>query len=374
MSSSQLPLSRAFERYLRTVSSKKKGHNQEIFRARVICASALGEKPMAKITGRDIAAYRDSRLATVSKQTKRLITNSTVLSELALLSDLFEIARTEWHAVRGNPTKDIRKPKPNPPRTRRLRGSEERRTLRACLAHKNPALYSIVVLAIETAMRQGEILGLTWENIDIRSGVASLPHTKNGSPRDVPLSIRARDALTRLGIRSEGRVFSSSADSVKGAWRSILTSLRVKTLRFHDLRHEATSRLFERGLDVMEVATITGHKDLKMLRRYTHLSAKLLVAKLDGKRADGRMLQRIMNVFQPYPAFIEDHADGIRLKFTDFEDLHCTAADFEEAIEKSKNVLLRRQMQMLKDRSPLPMASDPIMFDDHSKIVIIDPV
>lgn len=372
--SAPLLVNQAFERYLRTVSAKKKGYTQECFRARVICASTLGTKPIAKITGRDIAEYRDTRLGTVSKQTKRLITNSTVLSELALLSDLFEIARTEWHAVKRNPVKDIRKPKPNPARNRRLRGSEERRILRACHAHKNPALYSIVVLAIETAMRQGEILGLTWENIDIRSSVAHLPETKNGSPRDVPLTIRAKDALTRLGLRSDGDVFSITSDAIKGAWRSILSELRIKSLRFHDLRHEATSRLFERGLDVMEVATITGHKDLKMLRRYTHLSAKSLAAKLNGNKADGRMLQRIMNVFQPYPAFIEEHENCIRIKFTDFEDLHCTATDFDEAIERSKDALLRRQLQMLKDRAPLPMASEMIMFEEHSKIVIIDPV
>lgn len=359
---------------MRTVSAKKKGHTQECFRSKVICASALGAMPIAKITGRDIAEYRDTRLSTVSRQTKRLISNSTVLSELALLSDLFEIARTEWHAVKSNPVRDIRKPKPNPPRTRRLRGNEERLILRACLALKKPAIYSIVVLAIETAMRQGEILRLSWDNIDIRSGVAHLPHTKNGSPRDIPLSIRARDALTRLGIRNEGDVFVLTSDAVKSSWRAVITGLKIKELRFHDLRHEATSRLFERGLDVMEVATITGHKDLKMLRRYTHLSAKTLVAKLDGKKADGRTLQRLMNVFQPYPAFIEEHNGGVRLKFTDFDDLHCFAPDYEDAIVRAKDVLLRRQMQILRDKTLMPMASDPINFEDHSKIVIIDPV
>lgn len=113
--SASLTLDRAFEKYLRTISAKKKGHTQECFRAKVICATMPGDKSLLKFTGRDIAEYRDTRLATVSTQTKRLISNSTVLSELALLSDLFEIARTEWHAVRINPVKEIRKPKPNPP-------------------------------------------------------------------------------------------------------------------------------------------------------------------------------------------------------------------------------------------------------------------
>lgn len=367
-------LKRALSRYLSTVSSKKKGHTQEVFRARVLSASFIAEKPLNKITGRDIAGYRDTRLETVSPRTGRQITNSTVLSELALLSDLFEIARTEWHAVRRNPVKDIRKPKPNPARTRRLYGSEERRILRECLKHKNRLLYSIVVLAIETAMRQGEILGLRWENIDIRSGVAHLPDTKNGSSRDVPLSLRARDALTRLGIQSQGKVFEWSADGLKCAWAAMKVYLKIKYLRFHDLRHEATSRLFERGLDVMEVATITGHRDLKMLRRYTHLSAKSLVAKLDGKRADGRTIDRIMSVFQPYPALIEEQPDCIRLRFMDFEDLHCHAPDLEDALCRSKDVLLRRQMQHLKQRTPLPRASDPIELGDDTMVVMVDPV
>ena len=149
-------------------------------------------------------------------------------------------------------------------------------------------------------MRQGELLKLEWEHINLRNRIAHLPETKNGSKRDVPLSIKARDALIRLGVKSKGRVFSYTSNGFKSAWRIMMIRLGIQDLHFHDLRHEACSRLFELGtLDVMEIAAISGHKSLAMLKRYTHLKASRLVKKLEGNKHRGQ--QVVINHLVPYP-------------------------------------------------------------------------
>ncbi|MCH8112115.1 MAG: site-specific integrase [Proteobacteria bacterium] len=123
-------------------------------------------------------------------------------------------------------------------------------------------------------------MSLQWSNINFAASVARLANTKNGTPRDVPLSSRAAATLTSLPRSLDGRVFPLATETVKDSFRRIADSAELQDLRFHDLRHEATSRFFEKGLDTMEVAAITGHKTLTMLRRYTHLRAADLARKL----------------------------------------------------------------------------------------------
>ncbi|WP_140429489.1 site-specific integrase, partial [Salmonella enterica] len=138
------------------------------------------------------------------------------------------------------------------------------------------------LLVLETAMRQGEILSLRWEHIDLRHGVAHLPETKNGHSRDVPLSRMARNCLQMLPMSLNGSVFRYTSSGLRSAWRTALQVLHIDNLHFHDLRHEAISRFFELGnLNVMEVAAISGHRSKNMLKRYTHLRAWQLVSKLD---------------------------------------------------------------------------------------------
>jgi integrase len=135
---------------------------------------------------------------------------------------------------------------------------------------------------IETAMRRGEIAALRWEEINLKKCTAHLPKTKTEVPRTVPLSKAAIAALKELPQRLDGKVFTLQAESMSQAFERACEPHRanVKGLRFHDLRHEATSRLFEKGLNVMEVAAITGHKTLDMLKRYTHLRAEDLAKRL----------------------------------------------------------------------------------------------
>ena len=204
-----------------------------------------------------------------------------------ILSHLFEVARKEWGIHVRNPVRDIQVPSASEMRGRRLQAGErghdgeETRLLAACREARNPYLLPIVRLALETAMRQGELISLRWEHVDLNRRTVYLPDTKNGESRTVPLSMTAVGILRSLPRSIHGRVFPGlTTEAVKRAYARAVRRAGIKDLRFHDLRHEATSRLFEKGLNIMEVASITGHKDLRMLRRYTHLKAEDLARKL----------------------------------------------------------------------------------------------
>lgn len=140
-----------------------------------------------------------------------------------------------------------------------------------------------VRFALETAMRMGEILALEWRHLDLASRVATLPDTKTGVARQVPLSTAAVAAISCLPRHiKDGHIFWTwqRADSLENVWRRTVKAAGIDDLHFHDLRHEAVSRLFELGLNPMEVASISGHKTLQMLKRYTHLRAAELARKL----------------------------------------------------------------------------------------------
>ncbi len=351
----KITLSAALTKYYDTVSVHKRGHQQEFWRISVIKRHPLTQKMMDEVTTVDIATYRDERLSQVNPRTGKPISGNTVRLELALLSALYNLAKVEWGTCRANPVEAVRKPKPSPGRDRRLTSSEERRLSRYFQA-RNAELYTIFHLALETSMRQGEMLALRWEHIDLQHGVAHLPVTKNGSPRDVPLSRRARSLLQQLPVQISGPVFNYKSSGFKSAWRAALQSLKIENLHFHDLRHEAISRLFELGtLNVMEVAAISGHKSLNMLKRYTHLRAYQLVSKLDVRR---RQSQKIATYFVPYPAELEDTDDGFRVHLHDFEGLSVSAHTREAAMDAASVVLLRRLATAAQHGERVPRPGD----------------
>lgn len=271
-------LHEAIERYIREATRAKRGARQEERRLRAWQRHPIAQKTLTRLRGADFATYRDERLAKVGPNTVRL--------ELAPISNLFKLARTEW-GMEGlrNPMENVRKPTPGKARERRLEGDEEARILAEC----DPVMRVAVVLAIETAMRRGELASIRREWI--RGRVVYLPKTKNGDPRAVPLSPRALEALDELPARIDGHILPA-ADLITHQFGEACERAKVEGLTFHDLRHEATSRLFERGLQLMEVAAITGHKDIRMLRRYTHLRADDLAEKLSApllaRRSSGR--------------------------------------------------------------------------------------
>ena len=268
-------------RYVEEVTPTKKGQSQERYRAAQWKKTKLAEMHLDKITGEVVAQYRDTRLKEVSANTVRL--------ELAFLSVVFEQCRKEWGLAVSNPVRQIRMPKPGKPRQRRLEAGEEDALLVACKASRAYYLHSFVVLAIETGMRSGELLAMRWEYVNLTTRTVFLPDTKNGSPRTVPLSTRALNAIHTLPRSINGRLFRSGYHSIHNAFQLAVTKAQatqpnsdtfLRGLRFHDLRHEAVTRLFEKGLNPIEVGMVSGHKTLSMLQRYTHLKAEALSAKL----------------------------------------------------------------------------------------------
>jgi integrase len=367
----------ALTRYLNTVSIQKKGYSQEKYRIEYLCRSFLADKAVREVTSVDLATYRDQRLSDINPRTCRPLSAASVRLELSLLSNFFDICRIEWGYCDDNPVKQIRKPKVPPGRERRISAREERMILRYCHAHSNRTLYSIFVLAIETAMRQGEILKLEWQHINLRTGIAHLPATKNGTKRDVPLSRRAREAILRLGVQTEGRVFKYGSEGFKSTWRLMMKRLGILDLHFHDARHEAASRLFELGtLDIMEIAAITGHKSLAMLKRYTHLSATKLVKKLEGNRNKGKLA--VLSNIVPYPAIIEEVEENDlrmhRVRFLDFDDL-ATSADTEEgALDAARDILLRTLVTAMRRNDTVPAPDQYLDSVNQHLVIMVDPL
>lgn len=263
-------LADALDRYAREVTPHKRGAQQEQARIRTWKAHALAQRPLASIRGSDLAAWRDARLKGAGPNTVRL--------ELAVLSHLFTVARTDWGMGVANPARDVRLPAMPPAPERRI-SPEEELALWELLPSPTREAFTV---ALETAMRRGELAGLSWDRVDLERRVVRLPRTKNGHPREVPLSPRAAAVLEGMDP-GEGPVFGPEAKVAEDFSRDVGDAARALGLHgvtFHTTRHEATSRLFERGLDLMEVAAITGHRTLAMLRRYTHLRAEDLAAKL----------------------------------------------------------------------------------------------
>lgn len=368
-----IKLKDAFEQYKNKVSILKKGYEQEKYRIEQICRSFLGEKIVRQVTSVDIATYRDQRLEEVNPRTKKKLSTSTVRLEMSLISNFYDICRIEWGYADQNPVANVRKPKSPPGRDRRLTAREERLILRHCHGHSNPELYSIVVLALETACRQGEILKLRWEHVNLRNRIAHLPETKNGTKRDIPLSIKARDALIRLGVKSKGQIFGYTSAGLKSTWRYMLNTLEIEDLHFHDLRHEAVSRLMELGtLDVMEVAAISGHKSLAMLKRYTHLKAQKLVRKLEGTRSKAH--RAVIEQMVPYPACLENKEDQIVVRLLDFEGVMASADTHDQAIKFAQDALLRRLMTCIRDAEPIPQPDQYLESIPEQRVVMIDPL
>lgn len=233
----------------------------------------FGAFRLASLTTSQVANFRDRRLKIVGPQ--------SVIHEINLLNRVLKAASMDWGIALpgGLATASVRKPVKPRGRDRRVSESEIQQILDVT---QSVELATIIALAVETGMRRNELASLTWEHLYLDRQTAHLPRTKTDVPRTVPLSTMAIAALRRLPVKTEGRVFKLQAESMSQAFERACEPHRANIvgLRFHDLRHEATSRLFEKGLNVMEVAAITGHKTLEMLKRYTHLRAEDLAKKI----------------------------------------------------------------------------------------------
>jgi len=253
----------------------KNGGDSHKWRARLL-KKYFKDLPLNDLTPAHLAKYRDERLLKVAPL--------TVKRDLSVLSSAINTAVMEWDVPLDlNPVSRIRFKNADVPRDRRLQHGEEE----LLLSKAYPCLKRQIIVAIGTAMRQGEIYSIRKNDINVQHQTLRIPETKTDKPRIIPLSKRALKALTEQ-TRASGNVVHMTDKPIFDVNRwtewNRFTRLKeecgIEDLRFHDLRHEATSRLFERGFNVMEVATITGHENLKHLKRYTHIKPESLVARL----------------------------------------------------------------------------------------------
>jgi integrase len=278
--SEQYTLGECLDRYVAECIPNLKYPKREADRARFLKRYPIVHKIMATIRSKDIADFRRQR-----EEERR--SGNTIRLDFALISKLFNYARSEWGLENlQNPVQIAAKPKPAKGRNRRLEEGEEDKLLEAA----DDVFRPIILFALETAMRREEISSLLWKNVNLRGRYVLLPETKNNEPRTVPLSTAALDilrGLPRPNTQSTGqeRVFRLGKEKITDTMLTTCRKAGLENLRFHDLRHEATSRFFEHtDLDLMEIRAITGHKTLQMLIRYTHLRTARLADRLAGAK------------------------------------------------------------------------------------------
>ena len=265
-------LKELLERYKNEVTIHKKHSSAEAYRVNFWLRHPLANLPISTIRSSDVAKWREERV-------KLGRSPNTLRLELAVLSNLFTVATNEWGFEElSNPTTKVKLPKLPSGRVRRLCANEFELIIQNS---ESPLIKPIAILAVETGMRRSEIASIEWQHINLAKRTLHIPITKNGEAREVPLSSVALSLLISLQNEGEGKVFNITPHAITIAFGRACKRAKLANLHFHDLRHEAISRLFERGLSLPEVATISGHKTWTMLRRYTHLSAENIAKKLN---------------------------------------------------------------------------------------------
>ena len=302
----RLLLREALARYEREILPGKAASAQvaERNRLRALQKRRIARIALTRIGGTDIAECIRERQTDESARNSRKsrstrlsgVGANTIRLDLATISHLYTVARTAWgmsYLTNPVPLAKTARPKLPAGRSRRLHDGEEAQLLDAA-----GNLFALVIrFALATCMRRSEIAGLAWDRIDLKQRSAHLPTTKNGTARTVPLSREALAVLEsvprrKIGDKEDPNVFGLSENAISLAWRRTIAKSGTKGLTFHDLRHEAISRLFERtDLDAMEIARISGHRTLAMLSRYTHLRAHHLAERMDGALR-GRSLEQ----------------------------------------------------------------------------------
>ena len=255
-------------RYLNEILVNKKGYDKEKYNIRPVI-KYLEDYKLINIRTHIISAYRNDRLLDVSP--------GTVKRELGLISRILVSAEKDFgiYLPQGNPVSNVKKP---------IETSRDRRPtkdeLEILISDKTIGHY--VSFAIETGMRRGEIVNIKPEHIiGEYHNLLFIPDTKTGIPRTIPLSTKAQEDLNKLLYATNG-LSILKPHSVSQAFLRACKRNSISGLRFHDLRHEATSRFFEKGLNIMEVSLITGHRSFSMLNRYTHLKPESVLNKLNN--------------------------------------------------------------------------------------------
>lgn len=270
-------LSEVIDRYTGEVLPRRSKGRKKLEALLARWREELGDFALTEVTPSRIAAVRD-RLAgeTTTRQGTR--SPATVNRYLGALSHAFTVAAREWEWVGDNPVRRVARLREPRGRVRALSDAERTRLLEACQKSREKRLHPLVVLALSTGARQGELLRLRWRDVDPARRVAVLQETKNGDRRSLPLSALAAQALQALGqVRrlDSDLVFigrKGTARFPQRAWEAALRRAKVDDFRFHDLRHSAASYLAMSGATLAEIAEVLGHRTLAMVKRYSHLT------------------------------------------------------------------------------------------------------
>lgn len=258
-------------RYEHDILPLKKNSRADRYRLFKILQYPISQLYIEDIKSKDIASFRD-KLILEGKAA------NTVRLYLAIVSHVFTIAKTEWgYAIESNPALRVRRPKL--PASSSLRVTD--RDIDLILYHtQSISLPWAVKLALHTGMRLSEIMTLQWQQVDLNQKLIRLLETKNGERRIVPLSQKAVDVLMLIP-RSNLNIFGIHAHAISASFRKACKRANINGISFHSLRHEAISRFFEMGLNPMEVAAISGHKSMQVLKHYTHIKPEYLVEKIN---------------------------------------------------------------------------------------------
>jgi integrase len=262
--------------YVERVLPQKKGQKKDISTCNML-KHEIANIPLTDLTTEFLSDLRDSLIA-------EGYSNGTIKKRFGMLSRLMQYAQIDLGIFlpQGLSVKEVKLPQVKDMRDRRLHDNE----LELLLKFASKSMRPVIRWALATSMRRKEIATLTWNQINHQKKYAQLFDTKNGSNRKVPLTNEAFTVLAEISETNppapNDLIFGyKSEQSITTAFVRATQKAEILDLNFHDLRHEATSRFFEAGLNLMEVAALTGHKDLQSLKRYTHLKPSDIADKLN---------------------------------------------------------------------------------------------
>jgi integrase len=272
-------LGQLLERYRDNVSILNKGYKMESNRINTLLKEDIAKKQLSAVTAEDWAKLKDKRLKTVKQQTLKREFNS--------YSKMYKLAALEWgYSDLANPLENIKLSGKCKTRDRRLSQEEYEKVLAEARRRRNPLIAYIIEWAKESAMRRGEILAMKWNHINLKERVLTIPETKTDEARKIPIT-RALLAILEAQEVNRDRVFDIDVNNLHSTVRRVLKKVGLSDeFSFHLWRHEACSSLFEKGLNIPEVASISGHRNWAVMKRYTHVSPQAVLARLEGNHLE----------------------------------------------------------------------------------------
>lgn len=294
-------MSEMIDRYIERVLPLKPKSERDQKRQLLWWKRELGAYTLADVTPTRLADARDKLLSTPVGKAKKKRSPATVVRYMSALSHAYSVCVNEWGWLEDSPMRKVRKPTEERGRVRFLSDEERKILLDAARSHNSPVIYPVVVLALSTGMRQGEIMNLRWQDINLESGTITLHETKNGERRVAPLVGHAYDMihdLSKVRRIDTDLLFPATRPTltkgkpiyapiyIRKIWREVIKDAGIEDFRFHDLRHSAASYLAMNGATLREIADVLGHKTLQMVQRYSHLSeahTRQVVASMNAK-------------------------------------------------------------------------------------------